>query len=363
MADTVAGTPPYRTLGGIYHAGGTTFRVWAPEARRVDLVIEPPGDAIDPVAGPPPPPARRRSVRPLRRHDDGHWSGRFDDVRPGTLYRYRLDEDDGRIFPDPASRFQPYGVHGPSQVVDPSAFEWTDDDWRPPRLEECVFYELHIGTFTPGGSFRAAIERLPHLVDLGVTAVELMPLADFPGERNWGYDGVALYAPARCYGTPDDLRALVDRAHRLGLAVVLDVVYNHFGPDGAYANAFSPYYFTDRHRSPWGRGVNLDGPHSAPVRRFFLENALHWLDEYHIDGLRLDATHALEDGSATHFLAELSDTVRAHARRRVLLVAEDDRNLRQLVLSRGAGGFGLDAVWADDFHHQARVHAAGDREG
>ena len=234
---------------------------------------------------------------------------------------------------------------------------------RRPGSIATVFYELHVGTFTPEGTFRGVLERLPYLKNLGITAIELMPVADFPGNRNWGYDGVALFAPARCYGEPGDLRALVDAAHQHGLAVYLDVVYNHLGPDGAYANVFSPHYFTDRHQSPWGSGVNLDGPHSAEVRRFFIENALHWVHEYHIDGLRLDATHAMQDDSPVHFLAELTTTVREQSGRPVLFVAEDHRNLARMLRPVAAGGWGIDAVWADDFHHQARVHVAHDHEG
>jgi maltooligosyltrehalose trehalohydrolase len=299
----------------------------------------------------------------LRRDEHGYWSARFRDVGPGALYRYRLNGSDDRVYPDPASRFQPHGVHGPSQVIDPRAFRWSDEEWRAPALSELIFYELHVGTFTPEGTYRAAEGRLPYLAGLGVTAVELMPLGDFPGRWNWGYDGAAIFAPARCYGSPDDLRALVERAHRLGLAVFVDVVYNHFGPDGAYANAFSAHYFTDAHRSPWGRGVNLDRLHSSAVRQFFIENAAHWVVEYHVDGLRLDATHALQDDSARHFLAELTQTIRAHVQRPVLFVAEDHRNLSQMLRPIEAAGYGIDAAWADDFHHQARVHTAGDREG
>jgi maltooligosyltrehalose trehalohydrolase len=338
------------SLGARYAAGTTTFRVWAPERTSVELLVE---GAARTLPGP----------RPLTRSGCGYWSGSFDDVPPGAHYRYRLDGRDDSVFPDPVSRFQPEGVHGPSMVIDPSTFAWTDDAWQPPPLERLIIYELHLGTFTPQGTFRAAVEKLPYLKELGVTAIELMPVADFAGTRNWGYDGVALFAPARVYGAPDDLRALVDAAHGHGLAVILDVVYNHLGPDGAYANAFSPHYFTDRHASPWGKGVNLDGPHSSEVRRFFIENARHWVQEYHVDGLRLDATHALLDDGPVHFLAELTDTVRAHAERPVVLIAEDHRNLPHMLQPTAAGGWGLDAVWADEFHHQARVHTAHDREG
>ncbi len=302
--------------------------------------------------------------RPLARQDDGTFSGVVPGAAPGTRYRYRLDGGDA--FPDPASRFQPEGVHGPSELIDPSAFHWSDGGgaWPGPSLEGLVVYELHVGTFTPAGTFAAAADRLPHLRELGVTAVELMPVADFPGRRNWGYDGVAPFAPARCYGRPEDLRRLVDTAHRTGLAVLLDVVYNHFGPDGAYQGLFSPQYFTSRHATPWGGAMNLDGGGSAMVREYFFENACHWLHEYHLDGLRLDATHALHDDGPRHFLAELTSRVRGTLPgRNVLLIAEDHRNLAGMARPESAGGWGLDAVWADDFHHELRRGLAGDRDG
>jgi maltooligosyltrehalose trehalohydrolase len=293
---------------------------------------------------------------------DGTFAGIFADVSPGDLYAYRLDGEGP--FPDPASRFQPQGVHGPSAVVNPRAFVWSDGEWRGLPLREAIFYELHVGTFTAAGTFAAAADRLADLAELGITAIELMPIADFPGSRNWGYDGVSLFSPSRVYGTPDDLRRFVDAAHRLGLAVLLDVVYNHFGPDGAYGFVFSPLYVTARHRSPWGAAVNLDGDGSDHVREFFIENALHWLHEYHFDGLRLDATHGLIDESPRHFAAELAERARASLpQRTLLLVAEDDRNLASIVQREADGGWGLDAVWADDFHHQVRVLSAGDRDG
>ena len=335
----------FTTLGARYDGDATTFRVWAPDHQAIDVVLN------------------RSDVRPLSRVEHGYWSGRFLDVKPGARYCYRIDHNPSRTFPDPASRFQPEGVHGPSEIIDPSRFQWTDAAWRPPPLDRMVFYELHVGTFTPQGTFSAAIERLPYLADLGITAIELMPIADFAGDRNWGYDGVALFAPARCYGRPDDLRALVDAAHRHGLGVFLDVVYNHFGPDGAYANVFSSHYFSEAHHSPWGLGINLDDRHSREVRRFFVENAISWVNDFHVDGLRVDATHALKDDSSPHFLAELTSTIRAHAARPVILVAEDHRNLDALVAPHASGGLGFDAVWADDFHHQARVHTAHDRDG
>jgi maltooligosyltrehalose trehalohydrolase len=305
------------------------------------------------------PRARRQRLDPA---PDGMFDGVLADAAAGTRYAYLLDGDGP--YPDPASRFQPDGVHGPSMVVDPHLYPWSDSEWTGVSLNESIIYELHVGTFTLEGTFAAVASRLEYLRHLGVTTVELMPVADFPGSRNWGYDGASLFAPARCYGTPDDLRRLVDTAHRLRLAVLLDVVYNHFGPDGAYLAQFSRYYLSDRHHTPWGAAVNLDGPHAGPARLFFIENALHWLHEYHFDGLRLDATHALMDDSPRHFLRELRDRVDASIPdRTVLLVAEDDRNLATIVRRPSEGGWGLDAVWADDFHHQARRLAAGDRDG
>jgi maltooligosyltrehalose trehalohydrolase len=249
-------------------------------------------------------------------------------------------------------------------VIDPGAFQWSDHGWAGIGLEELVVYELHVGTFTPGGTFGATRAKLARLRDLGVTAVELMPVADFPGRWNWGYDGVALFAPARAYGEPDDLRRLVDAAHGEGLGVLLDVVYNHLGPDGNYLSLFSPSYFSDVHETPWGGAVNLDGPRSEHVRAFFIENARHWIHEYHLDGLRLDACHALIDDSPRHFLSELQARVRSSAPgREVLVIAEDSRNLVKMVQPVSEKGWGLDAVWADDLHHQLRVGLAGDRDG
>jgi maltooligosyltrehalose trehalohydrolase len=278
-------------------------------------------------------------------------------VGPGDRYRYRLDG--AGPFPDPASRSQPLGVHGPSQVVDPGAFRWSDGAWGGADLASLVIYELHVGTFTPEGTFAAAARHLPEVADLGATAVELLPVADFPGERNWGYDGVALFAPARCYGAPDDLRALVDRAHGVGLSVILDVVYNHLGPDGNYLRTFSRDCFA-RGGTPWGEGLDLgcDG-----ARELVVENALHWIAEYHVDGLRLDSTHALRDRRPRHLLAELAERAHGAAGRRAILIAEDDRNLARIVRAEAEGGYGLDAVVADDFHHQLRRRLTGDRGG
>jgi maltooligosyltrehalose trehalohydrolase len=336
------------SLGAFTVGGGVCFKVWAPGRRLVELVLDPHGPA-----------PRRERLAPA---GDGMFTGTFDTVTTGNPYMYLLDGNGP--YPDPCSRFQPHGVHGPSVVIDPAAFEWSDRGWAGVPLERAVIYELHVGTFTPAGTFDAVSERLPDLAELGVTVVELMPVADFPGSRNWGYDGVSLFAPCRRYGLPDDLRRLVDAAHRVGVAVLLDVVYSHFGPDGAYCNVFSPSYRSSRHQSPWGPAINLDGEHSGPVRAFFVENALHWLHEYHFDGLRLDATHWLVDDSTPNFVAELVAHVRESVRgRTVLLVAEDERNLATIVRHPSEGGWGLDAVWADDFHHHVRRRSAGDRDG
>ena len=348
VAGGLGGKTWQATLGALPVAEGTRFRVWAPDARGAEVRVEPRVGSPTRV--------------PLVRAADGMLEARVDGVRAGDRYAFFLDGKGP--FPDPASRFQPEGVHGPSEVVDPAAFPWSDAGWRGVRLEDLVLYELHVGTFTREGTFAAAAARLPLLRDLGVTAIELMPLGDFPGRRNWGYDSAALFAPARCYGTPDELRGFVDTAHRLGLGVHLDVVYNHFGPAGAYAPVFSRHFLSARHHSPWGQGVNLDGEHACQVRDFFIENALAWIHEYHVDGLRLDATHALADEGCRHFLAELAARVHERAREReILVIAEDDRNLAPLVLPESAGGMGLDAVWADDFHHQMRRLLAGDAEG
>lgn len=331
------------TLGAIPEADGTRFRVWAPEAKTVELVLN------------------RGSVS-MNREAEGTFSAWLGDVGPGKRYRYRVDGGDP--FPDPCSRFQPEGVHGPSQVVDPTLFAWMDQQWKGRPLRDLVVYELHVGTFSPEGTFQGTTDRLPYLRDLGVTAIELMPVADFPGMRNWGYDGVSLFAPARCYGSPDDLRLLVDRAHSIGLCVLMDVVYNHFGPDGNYTGVYSPYYVSQSHSNPWGAGLNFDGPHSEMLRRTFIENAQHWIHEYHCDGLRLDATHAIVDESERHFLTELTAKVKDRAHdREVVVIAEDHRNLARMMRPESAGGCGLDGVWADDFHHEVRSILAGDDEG
>ena len=279
----------------------------------------------------------------------------------GDRYRYRIAGGDLR--PDPASRYQPEGVHGPSEVIDPSAYRWSRDTWTVPSREQLVVYELHVGTFTAEGTFDGARRRLPELRALGVTAIELMPVADFAGSRNWGYDGVALFAPSRAYGRPDDLRRFVDEAHGHGLAVLVDAVYNHLGPEGAYLPEFHPCYITNRHSTPWGGAVNLDGCGSETVRRFIIDNALHWIREYRVDGLRLDATHALIDEGRVHLICELAARVRAAVPRPVIIHAEDHRNLASMVAPSADGGWDLDGVWADDYHHIVRRAVAGDSHG
>jgi maltooligosyltrehalose trehalohydrolase len=333
-------------FGALPDASGVRFRVPAPRTRNLELRL---------LTG-----AAAGTYRPDR-HEDGIVECFVRGAAAGDRYVFTLDGSDPR--PDPASRFQPEGVHGPSQIVDPESFRWRHVEWvrRDPR--ELVIYELHVGTFAGAGTFAAARERLRELRDLGVTAIELMPIADFPGRRNWGYDGVCLYAPARAYGAPDDLRALVDEAHGVGLGVILDVVYNHLGPEGAYLPQFDPDYLTGAHATPWGDAVNLDTPGSDLVRAFIIDNATHWIREYRLDGLRLDATHALIDSGPTHLVAELVDAVRDAADWPVLLFGEDHRNLSALVEPRERGGWGLDGVWADDFHHAVRRQLAGDSQG
>ncbi len=334
-----------RTLGATLVPEGVRFRVWAPNAESVEVALEGSGEP---------------RVYPLACEADGMHEGVVPGIGAGARYRYRLDGGDA--FPDPASRFQPEGVHGPSEVIDP-AFAWTDDDWPGLSADGLVIYELHVGTYTPEGTFRALIGQLPHLKALGVTAIELLPVADFPGERGWGYDGVSLWAPTRPYGRPEDLRALVDAAHAAGIGVILDVVYNHLGPDGNYLRAFAADYFTDRHHTPWGEAINYDGPGSRRVRDFVIGNALSWLADYHFDGLRLDATHAILDDSPTHILAELGDRARAASRRQVVLIAEDERPDPTPIHDRDRGGHGLDGVWADGFHHELHVRLTGERSG
>ncbi|MGH2720829.1 MAG: malto-oligosyltrehalose trehalohydrolase, partial [Actinomycetota bacterium] len=346
----------HRERPGADYLGGARCRfvVWAPVRHSVEVRLLERGDERGEGRG--------RTV-PLEPGDEGWFRGVLEDVRPGDRYLLRLDGEVER--PDPASRYQPEGPHGPSEVVDPSAFPWTDAAWRPPAVEDLVVYEVHPGTFSPEGTFAGIAARLDHLVDLGVNALEVMPVAQFPGERNWGYDGVALYAVQNSYGGPDGFRALVDACHARGIAVVLDVVYNHLGPEGNYLDAFGPY-FTDRYSTPWGRAVNYDGPHSDEVRTFFLENARYWFLDFHVDALRLDAIHGIFDASAHPFLQELAEETTAleeEVGRQFPLIAESDLNDVRIILPGERGGYGLDAQWSDDFHHSVHALLTGERNG
>jgi maltooligosyltrehalose trehalohydrolase len=317
-------------------------RVWAPACKSVDLVVEG-GETFA-----------------LEQEPNGYFAGLAKGVTTGTRYRFRLDGGDA--LPDPASRYQPEGPHGPSEVVDPQHFEWSDTDWRGVSIEGQVLYELHVGTFTKAGTFRAAIERLPDLVDVGVTAVEVMPVADFVGQFGWGYDGVNMFAPSHVYGTPDDFRAFVDAAHRLELGVILDVVYNHLGPDGNYLARFSPHYFAEK-ATEWGASINFDGEGSGSVREFFVANARYWIEEFHLDGLRLDATQQIWDSSERHILTDVAAEVRsAAAGRATIVIAENEPQDARLVRPCDTGGCGMDALWNDDFHHSAVVAATGRSE-
>src|SRR5262245_4180040 len=332
-------------LGAVLYETGTTFRVWAPRCRAIEVVIE------------------GRRPTPLTSRPDGMFELALPGVGPGTRYQYRLDSKQYR--PDPASRHQPEGVHGPSVVVDGAGAAWTDQGFRGHALADLVFYELHVGTFTAAGTFEAVIQHLPQLVDLGITAIELMPVGEFPGSRNWGYDGAHLYAPQSTYGGPRGLRRLVDAAHGHGLSVVLDVVYNHLGPEGNYLAEYGPY-FTDRYKTPWGMAINFDGPESEGVRRHFIENARYWVREFHIDGLRLDAIHSIFDQGPVHVLTELAEAARQEARlldRPVHIIAESHDNDRRTVLPAAEGGVGLDAVWSDDFHHAIHSRLTGEKSG
>ncbi len=327
--------------------GRTHFRVWAPKARQVELVLE---ASAEPNAD--------RRLQTLEAEEGGYFSGTAN-AGAGALYRFRVDEND-HFHPDPASRYQPGGPHGSSCVVDHRAFRWTDQKWRGANLKGQVLYEMHVGTFTAEGTWAAAAQQLPELAEIGISAIEMMPIADFPGEFGWGYDGVDFFAPCRLYGRPDDLRAFIDAAHSLGVAVILDVVYNHLGPEGNYLGVFSDDYTTDRYRTDWGAALNFDGPNSGPVREFFINNARYWIEEFHFDGFRFDATQSIYDQSEEHILARLAREARAAAgERAVFFVAENEPQETRLVRSPNEGGYGLDGLWNDDLHHSAFVALTG----
>jgi maltooligosyltrehalose trehalohydrolase len=331
----------HRYLG----SGKCEFTVWSPLLEKVELSIVSP---------------RARTVA-LHKDEGRYWRAVVEGVPPGSLYFYRLNGAAER--PDPAANFQPQGVHGPSQVVDHGAFEWSDAGWEAPPLEQMIIYELHTGTFTPEGTFEAIIPRLGDLTRMGVNAIEVMPVAQFPGGRNWGYDGVHPFAAQNSYGGPEGLKRLVDACHGRGVSVILDVVYNHLGPEGNYFGEFGPY-FTEKYKSPWGNAINFDDAYSDGVRNFFIENALYWLSDFHVDGLRLDAVHGIFDMSAKHFLEELAERVAELSERRgrkFFLIAESNLNDTRLILPKEERGYGLDAQWNDDFHHSLRTLLTGER--
>jgi len=335
-------------LGATLLQGNTVrFRVWAPLVKELSVIL--PNRGCNPI--------------PLAAERNGYFSGVVEGITEGERYLYKLDGETAR--PDPASRFQPDGVHGPSQVVATDCSNWSDNGWKGIPLDTYIIYELHVGTFTQHGTFDGAISRLDYLCELGITAVELMPVAQFPGDRNWGYDCTYPFAPQNSYGGPDGLKRLVDACHSRGLAVILDVVYNHLGPEGNYLYAFGPY-FTDRYRTPWGDAVNFDGPDSDPVRHYFISNALYWISEYHIDALRLGAIQGIYDFSPLHILQELAEAVHrqgAALGRRVHVIAESDLNDVRVIKPAELGGYGLDAQWNYDFHHALRTILTSDRTG
>lgn len=317
---------------------GVDFRVWAPKRRTVDVVIDGKATALE-------------------REPSGHFRGLVLDAKAGSLYRFRLDGD--AAYPDPVSRFQPEGPHGPSQVVDPARFEWNDGDWRGVSLAKQVIYEMHVGTFTREGTWRSAAAHLEKLKGI-CTVIEMMPIADFDGEFGWGYDGVCFFAPTRIYGTPDDLRAFIDRAHELGFGVIHDVVYNHLGPSGNYLPQFADTFFSNKHHTDWGAALNFDAPGNEGLRELVLANAGYWIDEFHFDGLRLDATQCILDDSPVHILQEIGERVRTAAgKRKTFVVAENEPQQTRLVRSIESGGYALDGLWNDDLHHSAYVSLTG----
>lgn len=338
--------PHLSSLGAHLGEDNCSFRVWAPHAQRAQVLIQ--EAQLQP----------RRYA--LTKTGDGYFVGTVPDIQAGTLYRYSLENQ--APWPDPCTRFQPSGPHGPSMVVDPHAHRWRDNDWRGITLNGQVLYELHVGCFTGAGTFAAATDKLPHLKSLGITTIELMPIVEFAGRRNWGYDGVCLFAPSHHYGEYAALQRFVDCAHQMGLGVILDVVYNHLGPDGNYLPQYSPFYFSKRHVTEWGIGFNFDGEHAQEVRDFIISNVCEWLTAFHLDGFRLDATQSIFDDSSQHIMAEL--TQRAHAAawpRSILIIAENEPQHASQLLPTDRHGMGLDAMWNDDFHHSARVAATGKR--
>ncbi len=351
-------------LGATFLEGiGCQFNLWGPLVEEVEVQILDAAGSVSAAHATPTSPQQGRSRVRLKRSDNGYHRGIIDGVQPGARYLYCLDGKMDR--PDPASKFQPEGVHCPSEIIDPKCLNGEDKDWKGLSLEDYIIYEVHVGTYTAQGTFEAIIPRLDELKTLGVTAIELMPVAQFPGNRNWGYDGVYPFAVQNGYGGPSGMRKLVEACHQRELAVVLDVVYNHLGPEGNYLADFAPY-FTDQYRTPWGRAINFDGPESDEVVRFFIENALYWLRDFHIDALRLDAIHGIVDSNAQPFLQLLAKEVREFARqsgRKIHLIAESDLNDTRVIRPAESGGYGLDAQWSDDFHHALHTLLTGERTG
>src|SRR6266404_4887477 len=352
---TDAGTNRRYPIGAeLIGNGRAHFRVWAPKAKRLEVVIEGEWGKSRGAKVPP-------TFAELEREASGYFSGVIE-ARAGTLYRFRLDGAKD-FHPDPASRFQPEGPHGPSCIVEPRQFNWTDRAWKGIRMPGQIMYEMHIGTFTPKGTWRAAMKELAELARIGITVIEMMPIADFPGEFGWGYDGVDLFAPTRLYGAPDDLRAFVNEAHSLGLAVILDVVYNHFGPDGNYLGVFSDDYLRRERGNDWGDSINFDGKNSGPVREFFITNGRYWIEEFHFDGFRFDATQSINDESDEYIVGAIGRAARlAAGDRSIILVAENEPQEAKLIRPRSEGGDDLDGVWNDDFHHSAYVAMTGRHE-
>ena len=335
-----------KKIGAVYKGEEKTeFCVWAPFAKSLEVVLE---NAKEPLA--------------LTKDEAGYWS-RFENVSPGTLYKFRIDEKEE--FPDPASLSQPQGVHSWSRIIDPKAHAWQDKSWKGRELNQMIIYEVHVGTFTPAGTFEAIIEKLNHLEELGINTIELMPVAQFPGTRNWGYDGVYPFAAQDSYGGVEGLKKLIDTCHSRGFSVLLDVVYNHLGPEGNYISKYGPY-FTDKYHTPWGSAINFDDEYSDHVRNHFLQNALMWLEDFHFDGLRLDAVHEIIDRGAKHFLKELSekaDELETKTGRKYVLIAESDLNDTKLIKDYSLGGFGLEGQWVDDFHHSLHTILTGEEAG
>ncbi|MCU7495399.1 MAG: malto-oligosyltrehalose trehalohydrolase [Ignavibacteria bacterium] len=331
--------------------GGVHFRLWAPDHKKVEVVLEAEEGA-----------SKQGRAYEMKPEGNGYFSLLVEMAKENTRYRFRLGESKN-LHPDPASRFQPEGPHGPSQVIDPEKFQWNDSNWKGVEAKGQVIYEMHIGTFTREGTYLSAIKEFKHLSETGITVLEVMPLAEFPGSFGWGYDGVDLYAPMHIYGKPDELRIFIDQAHREGLGVILDVVYNHLGPDGNYLKEFTPYYFTDKYKNEWGEAINFDGENSLPVREFFTSNARYWIEEFHFDGLRLDATQQVFDSSGTHVLAEITKAIRkAGKNRKTFIVAENEPQLAKLVKPTEENGYGMNCLWNDDLHHSAMVALTGHNE-